>query len=638
MMRTALLLLALAAGATGPEGPEEEAPRFVLDPVVVTAEAVEAELHTVTASTVVITEQEIRARGLSHVADVLREVAGVNVQRAGSPGKVTTARLRGGNANQTLVLVDGAKLNSPTLGLADLSDLSVDGIERIEVVRGPMSALYGSEAIGGVIRIVTKQGRGAPEAWGSVEAGSLRSVWGRFGSSGQFGGACWSLGASRWSSQGQEFARPEGVLDHDGYDLTTLSGRLDGQLGQSLKHDLSLAIRWSDGRRDLPIETFSARVFDANSTQDDANFSLTGDWSIEAGRWRSRLTSAFTTGRNDFRDPVDPEQEGLPFAGDYSSLTRTDRQSLRWSNDVELHRTNTLSLGVEWERRAGSNQDNYAGLNFDQAYTTVSLFVADRFVSADLGRGTQLVLSGGLRWDDTDTYGSELSPKLGALLTLADGAARVRFNVAEGFRSPSINELAFPFYGNPDLDPELSRSIELGVGGRFHQRRGDLELRYFHTTYRDLIVSDPVSWLATNLAEADVDGLEAELRWLLRDGLYARASYCWQDARDDQGGELLRQPRHRGAVSLSYEEADWRLSLRGLFTGSMLGVPLDGYPDRVEAWQRLDLAGEVRLGASRRFALFGTLENLLDREYEELKGYPAPGITGRLGVRVGVGG
>ena len=144
-----------------------------------------------------------------------------------------------------------------------------------------------------------------------------------------------------------------------------------------------------------------------------------------------------------------------------------------------------------------------------------------------------------------------------------------------------------------------------------------------------------LDFMAANLDEAEVDGIEAEARWLPSDGLYLRASYTWKDAQDGQGGELLRHPRHSGAVSVAWETDRYRLSGRALFMGSLLDVPLEGFDARVDAWQRVDVSGALRLDASGSVMIQGTIENLLDQEYQELKGFPAPGIQARIGVRAG---
>jgi len=634
MTSFASIVLVSASWAAGPDEAESK-PAFELDPITVTAEATPIDLAGATAATVVLTEAEIRARGVSHVGELLRELAGVEVLRQGSPGKATEVRLRGGSAAQTLVLVDGVEVNSPTLGLYDFADLSVDAIERIEVVRGPMSARYGSEAAGGVIQIITKRGQGGLKARASIEGGSLGTVWGRGEASGQSGKAvAWSLAASRLRSDGQELSLGEARSRHDGYDLASVVGRVDLGLGAAARHEISSSFRWSRGDRDLPIDLF-ASLLDPNASQQDRNFTFTTAWTTTHGRFTPRARLGLATGVQDYDDPRDPGDTS-PFGGDFLATTTTERQTVGGDSDVALGRCGVLNLGAEWERAAGRNSDNYSGLNFDRDVVNRAVYVGHRYVAPNhaLGRGTSLVVSSALRVDGSSSYETETSPRVGAVLGLHDGLMRLRFDYAHGFRAPSLNELAFPFYGNPDLVPERSRSVEVGAGSRFAGGKADLEVRYVHSRYRDLITSNPVTFRAENLKDSRVRLVEAEGRWLLTPGLYLRGSYTFENAEDEATGDpLLRHPRHRGALSLAYDEPRWRAACDVVLMGQMQDLPAFGH-GQVGAWQRVDLAGAYRIGRGHRVEITARVENVLDRGYEELAGFAAPGLAARVGLSV----
>lgn len=633
MRRVPMSVVVLGAVVTASAGEDvATVPRVTIDLTVESAERFEEAWDRATPSTTVIGSEEIRASGAITVADLLRRVPGVDITRSGTLGKAATARIDGAAASQTLVLIDGVELNSPTLGLADLSDLMLDDVERIEVVRGPMSALHGSQAMGGVIQIVTRRGERESRISLDASGGSFGLFRGAIAASGGLGGAAtYSLQASRTRLDGRDYSAVRERISNDAYENTTVAGGLKFEIGGASSVDLSL--RHYDASRGLPIEVFGAQVFDRNSTQDDRGSALSARFTTRTGKIAPFVRAGYTVADQDFDDPLDAGESG-PFASDFSANVKTHLVAIEGGMDAELG-ASRLIAGAGWERRSGESRDSFAGLNFDDRADTLSAFVQNRWeAESAIAQGDSLVVTAGLRVDDLDSFGTTVNPKLQSLWTAASGF-RLRAGIGRGFRAPSLNELYFPFYGNLALAPETSWTYEAAAGGRSRDGKYDLELRVYRSDYRELIATDPETFTAVNLSRARVFGAALELRAQPLSEVFMRGSFTLQNAEDRATGEdLIRRPRRKAAFTIGWERRDVaRLALDLLAVGSQRDVVVAGFPANNSGWARVDVAGGVTLPMGlRSFEVYGRVENLLDREYAEVTGFPAPGINARAGV------
>ncbi|MGH7359982.1 MAG: TonB-dependent receptor, partial [Candidatus Rokuibacteriota bacterium] len=301
--------LALGAGPVGAQSPTPAPPTTETpppaspdpvirraDPVVVTSTRSEEPAEQTGASVTVKGEEEMRAQEYREVEEPLRTVPGVQVQTSGSPGKLSTIRIRGANPTQVQVLVDGLRVKSLTSGDFDFADLTLDNVERIEVLRGPQSTLYGADAIGGVVHVITKRGKGPPSAFVDVEAGNYETFRERVGVSGSTGPWNYSLGASRLDFGGQ--------FDNDEHDLTSLNARLGYALPRM--GELSLVGRFQDGHRGIPFATVFPD-FDPNRDQDDRLGLLSLEWRQPwTSIWEHRLRVGVVDETLEFKDQADP--------------------------------------------------------------------------------------------------------------------------------------------------------------------------------------------------------------------------------------------------------------------------------------------------------------------------------------------
>ncbi len=656
----ALLLSVLPASAQLPDPHLPDAPdttttdTFALPAVVVTATRIPLAREALPTPVTVLTGTELRSRGVSTVAEALRSVPSATIARSGGSGAQTSLFLRGGENDYVKVLVDGVPVNDPG-GAFDFAGLSMDHVERIEIVRGPVSVLYGSDAMAGVVQIFTRHGAGPPTVAAEVTAGSGQRAHGdeRYGSydaeasiSGGTGSLSYLVGGGQQHSQGLYPLNNE-------HRSSTAQLRLDWTPLRGT--ELSLTSRWRDGRAHFPTDG-AGNIVDENAYLDRRLWNTAIEGGVHLGdRVDARLQFALVT-----RDQtaVDERDGPADTTGTYAYTLGFDgtRRIADARVNARLLRS-VLTAGVSWE-----------GAEAETRYTSESAFGPYQ-TAADYDRSTtgyyvQLLsrpadpihLTAGARVDDSETYGSFGTYRIGLALGLLD-ATRVRGAVGRGFREPTFAEAfgsGFGDIGNPALEPERSRSWEVGL----EQELGPATLAatWFDQRFEDLIqftfsppaAGDPNYF---NVGTARARGLELEGRAATGPWSVA-ASYTWletevldpglaSDATFAEGQPLLRRPERSGTLTGMYAFGAGLVSLAVNGVGARDDVDFGaGFPaPRVSlpAYATLDLAGETELPvrASGGIRLLARIDNVLGVEYESAAGYPAGGRLIRLGLRMG---
>ena len=621
--------------------------------LVVTATKTETDRRAVAASVSSISGEELRARGFRFVLDWLRETPGAAVVQSGSFGGVTSLFLRGGESDYTKVLIDGVPANQPG-GAFNFANLSTDLIERIEIVRGPSSVLYGSDAVSGVIQIVTRRESGASAIDLSARAGTFGTVDLQAEGAGTAGTVQWSGGAARFAS--------DGIYPFNNqYRGQTASGRL-GLTGD--RADIALTGRFGDHDSHFPTD-FAGVVSDSNQlgTERTLSLSLDGGYRGTAPVELRGLAALFTTEQG-FEDRVDGPSDTTGFGyesardGDVRRTLFDLRALFRPSNAV------TLTLGGERvdERESLTNR---TVSNFGSgSVTDLTEFEEERGNTAGYAQllaaaGTRVDLQGGLRLDHNEVFGDFTTWRAGLVVRPAS-SLRLFGSGGTGFRQPTFSEqfarTAFEV-GNPDLVPERSTSWEAGAEVTALSNRLTLTASYFAQRFRDLIqfrAAAPEQPTYANIAKARADGVETGARFWLGHGVTLSADYTWLDTEvEDDGGlgtttyqvgeSLLRRPPHSLGIGLGWRTSDhgW-YNLRLLYTGDRDDVDFREFPaERVtlEGYTLLDATAEVPLslllGAGAdpfRVTLWG--QNLLDSDYESVVGYAGRGLTLLVGVSV----
>ena len=567
--------------------------------IIVTASSLPESLDETPASVTVITREDLDRRVARDIVDVLREAPGVVVARTGSPGKATSLFLRGGSSKQALVLWNGVEMNNPYFSGYDFGQLSAVGVERVEIVRGPYSALYGSEAVSGVINVLT-----TPRTSGArleIEGGeqSLFNL-----------AASGALTLDRTSVHAAvERRSDEGFARND--DFTSLSYL--GGVSTRLTDRWSLTVLARHARYDLgipftPNADSTAFVPSLERRQEGSETQIVAPIRYDRGRvgYELRLSeSRRTEWFADVAGPFGPE------ASDTDSRTRTARGSARIGR---------LAFGAEYEHNVVDHVSNYSMIDA-RTRTNRSAFVEDRF---SFGRGIEL--TAGVRYDDFETFGAELSPRVA--VAILRGANKLRASYGQGFRAPAIGELYSPFFGNSELDAERSRTLEAGFE-RFGTH-GSVSVTLFRSEYEGLIVFGD-DFRFQNIANADSQGVELAAE--RRAGPWnAAGSYTWLQSEDEATGEtLIRRPEHSGSVSGGYDAGRVSTHLVISHAGERADVT-DLLPfGRVmnKAYTTADLVVAWRAGSYQPFL---KVENVTDERYEEVFGY----TSGRRRIRVGV--
>jgi vitamin B12 transporter len=566
------------------------------DTIVVTAADEPQALDEVDAATTVISGADIEAAGAASVSELLRLVPGATLLRSGEDNGVTTLFVRGTNSAHTLVLFDGVRLNSPFFGGYDWSLPLTAGIGRVEVVRGPYSALYGGDAIGGVVQLLPWRPagdglralfEGGPSGWRRAEAAAA----------GHVGSLAFTVSGARRDGSGP--------LLNDDFSSRVATADVSAPLGGG--STLGALVRRTTSRTEIPftgaLQT-PHRYSEAAETLAalPLNVRLTPSARLEVVL--SRVERDVT-----FRDPDDPY-------GLVSTDTTADSDGAR----VVLHDAwngQHLMAGAEWRRDRVVDGSNFGVDLAGKSLDTAALFVQDRL---GLGRGVDLLA--GLRFDRARPWGSELSPRM--TVSWNAGWQRVWLSYGTAFRAPALGELYYPLSGNPNLAPERSHNVEVGDLVAL-AARSVLQVVGFRNRVEDLIDFDFASFRYANVGSAAQDGVELSSITQLGTGSALTVSLTYLDARDGNGQLLLRRPRWCGGVSL---RGPLHPGVEGELAVAWVGARDDLDP---VSYARVGQGGFVTADASLAFPVSPALrlrlrgENLADRSYQEVRGYPAPG-------------
>ena len=612
------LLVAPSVALTAPP-PDEEA----LPPIIVTATRIETPAEEITKSVTVITREQIETQQLGTVEQALRQVPGMAVVRTGSVGSVTSIFLRGTNSDHALVLIDGVRASTSITGEFDFADLTTDNIERIEIIRGPQSVLYGSDAIGGVIHIITRRGVGRPEHTLLLEGGRHRTFRGQFQSAGAFGYGDYSLAVSRRETQG--------FMRHDEYQNTTLSGKLG--LGSTATR-FTVFGRYTDADKELP--PVRGRGFNPNQTFSRRFFQVGGAFDQRVLSWLDyNLKMGLTRADTRFSDPPDP-------LSPFFTFSQTDAQILNFDGQVNVRpvEAGTVTVGGEWTSHTADfrSRSTFGVSQFDRGVRTGAAFGHGQLTLLD-GR---LTVGAGGRFDDHSRFGQTGTWQLSSAFRIQETGTRFKGSWGTAFKAPDLADLFFPGFANPDLQPEKARGFEVGVEQTVWTDVLWLELVYFDKRLTNLIQFDPVTLRPENIARASMRGLEFPVVLRPLRGLQLRASYSLVETEDHETGQrLLRRPKDTFLAQASYSFLErFTTSVSVLHVRNRKDLDFTAFPARrvtLRPYTKVDLGLSVllakQLGFVNRISARAKIENVLNRRYEEAFGFPAPGLLYLLGLQ-----
>ena len=609
---------AAAASVQAPPAQQERALRL-REEVTVTADRVEVPSGQLGSSVTVITAEELRASGVHWLSDALATVAGVVVARTGGPGAATSVFLRGTNSNHTLVLVDGMKANSPSTGAYDFSKIPASAIERVEIVRGPQSVLYGSEAIGGVINIITRRGSDAQRVSVMLDGGSYGTFRATADVQGSSDAVDYAVSFERFSNDGFSAAdAANGNTEADGFGNTSFTGRVALSRDEGFGAELQLA--YFDGETRIDGYDFSAGpVDDPARLQSSREVFGGGAITYRRGIYSGRFAASVSDQK---LGTVDPDGFFTAFDLD-TKITEFDLQ-----NDLRFNADNTTVMGIEHRRESAMtiSTSDFGAIGFDESVDTTGIYALHRYSHENLH------LTGGLRYTDHSRFGSKTTYRVTVAWATPSGF-RAHGSVGTAFRAPSLNDLYFPGFSNPDLEAEESTGWDAGVGGTFADGRVGLDATWFRNDVENLIQYVFPAGIV-NIGEARTQGVEFAANWLVHDRVRLDATYTYTDAKDVRTGlQLLRRPEHEAWVGVRYQpSAKVNLFIEGRFKGKRSDFGTLGAVE-LPAYAVLNLAVQLRVHGGLEFV--SRLENLTDHEYQDVWGYGTAGRSGYAGLRYG---
>ncbi|HEU5262618.1 MAG TPA: TonB-dependent receptor [Gemmatimonadales bacterium] len=623
--RAALLVTLL--GLPAETAAQEPRDSVELEPVVVTATRVPLPRDAVAAAVTVITADELRRRGIRTVAEALRAIPAATVVETGSVGGLTELYVRGGESDYVKVLLDGVPLNQPG-GTFDFANLTIDNVERIEIVRGPTSVLYGSDAVTGVIQLFTRAGSGPPTVTAAMRGGlgerfdrpetatSLEYSVAAHGSSGPV----------RYGLSAAQFRTPGWYSFNNDYRNTVVSGRV--RVVPDARTDAGITYRFTDARNHFPTD-FAGQPVDSTqwSTERGPTFGLEAGRRL-TGTVEARVLAGLRETRQGYSNP--------PFESRDLVRRETWGALVNWRRGAAA----VITAGVEYEKE--SQYGSIRARRTNAAY----------YAQGVLGVNRALTGTFGARLEDNSAFGTHVTYRAGASYRLRD-ATRIRGSLGTGFKEPLLieNYGGFGTVGNPKLSPERSTSWELGVELAVRGTPVTLSLTYFDQAFRDLIVFDfNRTPNYANLGRVDARGAEVEAQ-ALTGPLFASIGYTYVETRVLQGAgssfesgkRLLRRPGNRAEAGVGYrfgERASVRLEAR--FVGDRDDVDYTTFQRvTLHPYTRLNLLVDYELvhprGLAPGFTVNARLENLASDDAREIANFPARRRTLLFGGQVRFG-
>jgi len=564
---------------------------------------------------------------------VLRRVPGVDVRRNGGPGSVTSIFMRGGDSDHVLVLLDGVELNDPSSPsrAPTLNDLTTEDIERIEVVRGPQSVLYGGDAMSGVIQIITKRGSGKPRVMGSGEGGSYSTARGVVSVSGATDSLNYAVSGSYMSSDG--FSAKSSGGERDGYENGTISARGGWKLNDQFSLDGML--RYSNGK----VE------YDASPAVENDHHIDTEQWlarfaprlSLFDGRWVQTLSGQFSRNERDTKSaPFFPA--GLP---SFHTQVDSNLYALDWQNELRLIKGHLVTLGLEqqWE------EADFA--TFDDSRDNFAVYLQDQITW-----GERLFGTAGFRYDNSSDFESEVTYRFTAGVSVPEIHTIFRSSYGTGYKAPSLSQLSLnSFAPNPNLEPEKSKGVDVGFETSLCDERFVTTATFFYNDVDDLIVtfdqdSNPgdfvFDFVTLNIDESEAYGVETSVDFEIVKNLRFAGNYTYThtEAKGNpegfgisDGSRLLRRPTHKASIDLIWDFLD----NRGQFAANILyiGDRRDLTPSGTQTigdYVTLNLTGRFRI--NEWLTVFGRIDNVWDENYEDVYSYKTAGTSAYGGIRL----
>lgn len=613
---------------------------YKLSDVVVTATKTYTNILGLANSITVIDSLEIANRNKTNVFNLLQTEYGLSSIQFGPTGGLSTINIRGANAGQTLILIDGIEMNltSESSNLYDFANLSVDGIGRIEVLRGPQSTLYGSDAMAGVINIITKKGSGKPALTLFGEGGSYKSYKGALGFSGNYNNLNYNLSFGRTQSDGFSAAgKKYGNTENDGYTGNNFSSRIGYDFSRN--SGINFFFRYSKAETDLDQgggEFKDDPTYKYNLEQ--TSIRTEGFINLFDGLWEIKIGGSYI--RNIRKYNYDST---LFNPSSSNSFYDGRKYKLDLQNNFNLSANNTITFGMETETDQAATRFNslssfgpYESILPKSEVTTTGIYLQDQFKFAN-----SLFVTGGIRYDYHNKFGEAFTHRIAPAYIFWETGTKIKATVGTGFKAPPIFYLYDPFFGNEDLNPEKSLGWDVGIEQFFLADGIKFGLTYFNNDYEDLIGLDK-NFKSFNIDKVKTGGIEFFFSTNPAKKLFIKTVYTYTNAKNksenstDFNEVLLRIPKTKISYLVDYsfnEQTNFNLEI--IYVGARDDNNFSSFPAKrvkLDAYTLINLAAHYDMFNFLR--LFARVENLFDTQYEEVFGFGTPGLAFFGGLKI----
>ena len=531
---------------------------YKLDEVVVTATKTKTPISEISNSISLVDSSQIENSGKTSVEEILVGVPGISVVRQGGSGQLTSIFMRGSGSDQSLVLVDGVELNIPAdpTNVYDFSNLKISDIEKIEVLRGPQSTLYGSNAMGGVIQIFTKKPSQNNRYSLNFEGGSNSTINGNLGFSGSLNHLSYIFDFSNYSTKGISAAdKIFNNTEKDGSRNNSYLAKLQYELSSDF--DLNLTTKFTKAKTDLD-QTGGYMGDDPNysSGLEESLLKFQINLNLFNGNWKQSISSSYLRNLRIYKDDFDSMH---PFT---ASNARYDgnRVNFEWQNTIKVDDYNLMVIGLEnHEEKAVSDYYSWSEYGiYNSIFPENSISTSGIYIQDQINSLNNLFITIGGRYDINKRFGSQFTHHLSAAYLIPSTSSKFKASYGTGFKAPSLFYLYDPAYGNTGLKPERNNGWEIGFEQYLINPMISVGITYFNNVFNDLFGFDPSSFKAINISKAETKGIEAECITKLYESFDINFNYTYtktkdlSDNIDDKDRPLLRRPQNKLALIINY--------------------------------------------------------------------------------------
>lgn len=562
--------------------------------VIVTATRTAQTVDESLASVTVISEADIQRSQASNLQDLLQAYAGVDMRNSGGLGKSTSIFLRGTNSNHVLVMVDGVKIGSATLGGASFQDIPVAQIERIEIVRGPRSSLYGAEAIGGVIQIFTKKGTDKTIRSASIGYGRYNTSEVSAGISGRSNATRFNARLSHQATDGFSAIKTD-TLDDDGYENTSAALTLSHQLKPG--SDISFNLLRAQGTSQFDNIFDPTRLYESEYVQQTAGVKMSHSVTKS---WRTMYQISQSL------DESEEFADGSPT----NSIFNTTRNQSFWQNDITIGTANIFSFGIDHQNDQVGGTTPYN----EKSRDNTGIYLQHQWKN----NNSDIIV--GLRQDDNEAFGTHNTGNL-AWGYQINNKYRISGSYGSGFSAPTFNQLYYPGYGVATLKPEESASYELGLHSRYEW--GQWDIHVYQTTIDNLINLTPA-----NVDKAKIDGIEFRLGGELM-GLQHQLDVSFTNPRDEQTNKIL-QRRSRQSLRYAVDQTEGKFNYGLTFIGQGEQFNDASNAERVSGYGLVNIRTSYNF--NKEWTLRAKVDNVFDKDYESIETYNTPGASAFVSI------